>query len=540
MVAVLVLDMAVDVAANVFHSPRVLADTNFIGSQSPYNAPAFKAGSRTSRELANWRPKAGSVDDAALEEKELINGRAQDIVRNNGFAAGAVRTSKDSTVGHRYKLVLLPDHQTLSVDRDVMRVWANGVERRWESYATDPEGFIDAARQKTFVEILRCVDASEFVTGDAFIAREYRADALKTDSNFEYGTCFSVLDPERISDPSQKPQDKEIRLGCEVDLYGAVDAYHVKYRDRMMSNVSGGQNKWQRIPRYSGAMLNMIHIFESERGGMQTRGVSRFAPIIQKLKMIDRIEDAELEATILSAIMPMYIKSDYGAASAFNALGGDGGANIAGYMEAQASFSNASPMMYDGLRVPHLFTGESLETVKSDHPNSVLGEFTKNMIRHFVRGVGGSYSAYSGDYTNTSFSALRGEKSDQWQQTLSRRSTTSEKAATLMFRAWLDELITREIVALPPGINDYWQARSLLTRCMWIGSSRPVIDEVKAATANKINYEMGFTSLRAIYAEMGIDLEEGLDQRQEEDELLKQRSLGNPQQTATNVTFNNA
>jgi lambda family phage portal protein len=532
--------MAVVVAAKAFHSPRVLADSSFIGSQSPFRGPSFKSGSRTSRELASWRPKPGSVDDASLNEKEVINGRAQDIVRNNGFAAGAVRTSKDSTVGHRYKLVLLPDHQTLGVDRDVMRVWANGIERRWESYATDPEGLIDAARQKTFVEILRCVDASEFVTGDAFVAREYRADALKNNSNFEYGTCFSVLDPERISNPSEKPQGKEIRLGCEVDLYGAVDAYHVKYRDRAISGSYSDSNKWQRVPRYSGAMLNMIHIFESERGGMQTRGISKFAPILQKLKMIDRIEDAELEATILSSIMPMYIKSDYGAASAFDALGGQGGSNIKGYMEASLGFSEASPMMYDGLRVPHLFTGESLETVKSDHPNSVLGEFTKNMIRHFVRGVGGSYSAYSGDYTNTSFSALRGEKSDQWQQTLSRRSTTSEKAATLMFRAWLDEVITRGIVDLPPGVNDYWQARSLLSKCMWIGSSRPVIDEVKAATANKINYEMGFTSLRAIYAEMGIDLEEGLDQREEEDQLLKDRKLGNPQQSATNVTFNNA
>jgi capsid protein len=146
----------------------------------------------------------------------------------------------------------------------------------------------------------------------------------------------------------------DIRRGVELDRFDAPSAYHVRYRSR--NDVADVENQpvvqHQRIKRYTGSMLNVIHLFENERGGTQTRGISRIASVIKHVKMGERMTEAELEAMILSATYTYYIKSGLGDASAFEALGGVQSPAHA-MIEAQADFHKAAPILLDGVKIPH-------------------------------------------------------------------------------------------------------------------------------------------------------------------------------------------
>ncbi|MGV0954595.1 MAG: phage portal protein [Fluviibacter sp.] len=487
------------------------------------SAGAYKGGERQSRELAFWRPRLESADKASLPQKGDIEARARDLARNNGYAAGILDTARDRVVGHRYRLALQPDYRRLGVDRAVMREWARHVEGVFQAFFDDPEAPIDAARRRTGVELLRAAMVSEIVAGETIITREWRTDPAP------YSTCFQILEPERVATPTGKSDGAKLRAGVELGEFGEAIAYHVRATHPLdiADSASTGNVKFARIPRYNEAgVLNVFHLFEGNSPGHQTRGVSRFAPILQKAKQLDRYEDAELELSIAASVYGMAIESQFGPSSAMDAVGGDYFDSLSKYVEAKSDFSQASPIYFDGMRVPHLFPGEKLLFQKAEHPTSVFPEFEAAMLRQVARSVGMSYEQISGDYTKTNYSSARASMAEAWSYVLGKRTTVVSRLATLMVRAWMDEAIARGIIALPPGITDYRAARALLTQCVWIGAGRPVVDEGKTASANAQKLATGETTLAAICAEQGNDWEEILEQRAEE--IAVARELGVP------------
>jgi capsid protein len=67
---------------------------------------------------------------------------------------------------------------------------------------------------------------------------------------------------------------------------------------------------WQRIPRetdWGARMWFMILIMS----GAQHRGNGILTPVIQRLKMLVKYDQSELEAAILNAIFAAYIESPY-------------------------------------------------------------------------------------------------------------------------------------------------------------------------------------------------------------------------------------
>lgn len=484
------------------------------GEQPDVSAGSYKGGERFSRELAFWRPRLKSADAAILPDKETIEARARDLTRNNGFALGVIDTTRDRVVGHRYRLVLQPDYRRLGIEREVLRVWAKQVEGLFQSWFDDPEAYVDASRRRTGVELLRAGMVCDVVSGEAVMTREFRDDGSSP-----YATCFQLIEPERLSTPENKTDGPRLRAGVELGAYNDALAYHFRaeHPDDIADPMGTGRAFWARVPRLNDAgVLNVFHVFEANSPGHQTRGVSRFAPIVQKFKQMDRLEDAELEISIAAAVYGMAIESQFGPHAAMEAIGGDYFDSLGQYMTAQAEYADAAPVFFDGVRIPHLFPGEKMVMNKAEHPVSVFAEFEAAMLRHCSRAFGMSYEQLSGDYTKTNYSSARASMAEAWAYSQGKRTTSTSRLATLMFRAWLDEAVARGIVPLPPGVTNYRAARSLLSHCQWIGAGRTVIDEVKSAVANRTRIETGEATLAMICAENGLDWEEVLEQRAEE------------------------
>lgn len=476
--------------------------------QRDMSALNFKAASTSSNELAGWKPRIESADQL-VKEKTAVEGRAWNLVFNNGYASGAVQSEKDAIVGAKYRLSAKPDWRLLGISHEDASEWSNQIESAFHLWADDPEGCVDAQRKLNFTQLLRLATATEFIHGEFMCSREWRPDVRS-----QFATCFQIVEPERVATPYDK-KHKNIVSGVEVDRFGAATAYFVRKGHPADYKIGiNNQHKYQRVTKYNAyGWRNFIHIFEPVKSG-QRRGLSYFSSTIQKLKMMDRYEDMELEAAIMSATYAMVLESNFGANSIFDGVSPHHSVSdsVGQMLQAKIEHDQSNNISWNGIKIPHLFPGEQLKQIASSHPAKAFEGFESAMLRHIARGWGKSYEQLSGDYTKTTYSSARAAMIEAYRTVTSKRANTPDRLASVIYRLWLDEAISRKLVSLPRNVKDYWPNRQALSRCSWIGSGRGDIDELKAAKANEVKLRTGQTTLQKVAADAGEDWQENIEQ----------------------------
>ena len=511
------------------------------------SAASYKASDSLSQELKCWTPALTSADKAMLPEKGRTEGRAKDLARNNGYARGAVQNQKDRVVGASYKLQLQPVYKLLGIDSKVAAAWASQIEVAFHAWADDPDCWIDAQRKRTFTQFIREAVGTEMVQGESFTMRQWRP------SRSGYATCFTTVEPERVSTPGefsteqlrevQLTNGNRVRAGVEYDAWGAPVAYHVRTRHPQdFGNLyTSLQGTWDRITIANEfGWRQVIHLFEQE-GADQTRGFSGMASTLQKLKMMDMQEDLELQLSQLSTAFAMYIKTPLGRQRAQEIMGADATPQtqqefMQMCMQAQEAHYGSKGLNINGVKLPVLYPDDEIGVLQPHNQASNHEQFKEGLMRQNARGWGMSFEEASGDFSKTSYSSARAAMQMAWQYVLAKRATIADKQATHMFRLWFDEGIVRGSLPLPPGV-EYWPDNSAvmgqrfawLTKCSWIGAGKFVIDEFKQAKANEVSLGTFQAGLADILAENGTDVEQLLDQSVRNREMFEERGLPLPE-----------
>lgn len=510
-------------------------------------AASYKASDPVSRELGNWQPRRTSADRAMLPEKERAEGRARDMVRNNGYARGALQNQKDRVIGAYYKLQLQPVYKLLGITAEVAAAWASEVEVAFHAWADDPDCWIDAQRKRTFSQLLREGVGTDFVQGECIVVRQWRP------SPSGYATCFLTVEPERVSNPNSSgwlqnqeqllPNGNRLRAGVEVDRWGAPVAYHIrtKHPADYGNLFPSAMGTWDRVTKTNEfGWRQVIHLFEQEQAD-QTRGFSAMASTLQKLKMGDMQEDLELQLGHLSTAFAMYIKTPLGRQRAKEIMGADNDEDgqqkfMQACMEAQSAFYGGAGVNINGVKLPVLFPDDEIGVLQPHNQPSNHEQFKEGLMRQNARGWGMSYEEASGDFSKTSYASARAAMQIAWQYVLSKRASIADKLATLMFRLWFDEAIVRGSIALPTGVQ-YWpdnstemgQRFSYLTKCNWVGAGKIVIDEFKQAKANETMLGTHQATLQDVLAENGTDIEQLLDGNVRTRQMFEERNLPLPE-----------
>ncbi|WVM93549.1 phage portal protein [Halopseudomonas pachastrellae] len=66
-------------------------------------------------QLERWTPQLKTLDAALLPQLDLGNARAEDVTRNNAFAANGVQLHIDNIVGHLFRLSYKPRWRRLGI-----------------------------------------------------------------------------------------------------------------------------------------------------------------------------------------------------------------------------------------------------------------------------------------------------------------------------------------------------------------------------------------------------------------------------------------
>ncbi|EAZ4483856.1 phage portal protein [Salmonella enterica] len=496
----------------------------------------YDAADSFSDHLANWQPWLWSPDNEINIYRDRIVSRVRDMVRNDGWAAGSVTRILDSAVGASFRPLLRADYRALrhiSGCKSFDAAWADdygrAIEAAWRIWADDPGRYCDVERKKTVTQILRTGFRHKLIDGDALAVMHYRTERIAP-GRARYATAVQLVDPDRLSNPQQQFDLPHIRGGVEIDDDGVPVAYHI--RKAHIGDWWSGEKtmSWERIERETPwGRAVVIHDFDADRAG-QHRGSSLFAPIVQRLKMLTRYDQSELEAAILNAVFGAYITSPYDEKMVEAALDSSGTTELGAYQDLRVEFHDDRRIsLQNGARIPILAPGEGMETVNAARPNSNFADFESAVLRNCAAAVGISTQQLTQDWSDVNYSSARGAMLEAWKTLTRRRDDFAIGFAQPILMNFIEELHALGEVPLPAGAPDFITVRAAYSRARWMGPGRGWVDPIAEKKGAILGLDAGLSTLEMELAEnAGEDWEEILDQRQREIRACQERAIPLP------------
>lgn len=489
---------------------------------------AFEGAKHLNRQTASWHAPKTSPDQEINPNKDTLDARARDLIRNDGYVAGALDTHKDSIVGGQYRLNARPDWRALGFTEEWSEEFQLIAERKFALYAESPLCWIDAARKNGLTGLVRMALAQTFTGGEALAAGEWIEGGRRP-----YRTAINMIDPDRLSNPFDADDTDTMRRGCEIDKFGATVAFHIREGHPAESYWTRSNYAWKRVPAYmKWGRPQIIHIADIIRPG-QTRGVAGITSTLKEMRMTKTFKDITLQNAVVNATFAAAIESELPREMVFSQLGQEQNSGmgwISQYMNALAAYTGQSDnLAIDGVRIPHLFPGTKLNLMPAGTPGGVGTGFEESLLRHISASLGLSYEQFSRDFSKTNYSSARASMLETWKYMQSKKKMVTDRFATLVYLLWLEEEMNdpNTDLPLPKGSEHFYEGtnREAYSRCDWIGASRGQIDELKETQAAVLRISAGLSTREKELARLGDDYRDILDQQLREQKLIAKMGL---------------
>lgn len=488
--------------------PRIRVRTD--GTIVPTAAALALAGANTTRDAARhdlsetsgWRPNIRFAGTSNYGERETILGRARDLDENNGWINGGLDRRVESVIGVNIRLSAQPRHTLLNRDYDWRMKWTADVQDRFTVWANDINRRCDARMKLSFGALAKLAYLTYARDGE--VAAEIR-DNKRGLSNT---TNVMLVEAERISTPQDRGviENQFLRNGIAFDVNGAAIGYWVRSGHPNDPAPDMRNLRWDFIPAYGKTgRAKFLHVF-SPRRTEQNRGISRLAEVMIPAKMLDRVDRAEVQAALKSAIFSFFIKSpgttdDLEAALAPS--GETGGVDP--WVESYLNMREKSPVVVDGASVTHLLPDEDVVVPNAQHPNGNYPEFAKFVLQKIASSLGISYPQLAQDYAGINYSSARALLNEVWRSFLEDRRFFCDHFLTPIYAAWLEVEVANGDVKVPGGPLGFYRNKTAITMAEWIGPGRGSVDPKKESDANNADAAAGRASTVEHILERGRD-----------------------------------
>lgn len=513
---------------------RVGAESLPVLSAVGMGSGAYEGASRFDQ-LKLWAPPMQSADMEILPEKDSLDARTLDLLRNDSFVAGAAATHKDSIVGAMYLLNAKPMTKLLwgKEDEAWERDFQEEVETKFTLLAESSKCWLDAKRTKTLTDTVRLAVGVDLAGGEVLMTSEWMPDDGRP-----YRTAAQMVDTARLSDPltGKYWNDlKKMRGGVEVDARGAPIAYHIR-----MGNPGdyfrAESYLWRRVMAYKPwGRPNVLHLFEEMRAE-QSRGISGMVSALQDIKMLKSFRKTELQQAVVAATYAASIESELPTAEVFRALGGDNPADnpaiewMREYMGAINEYAGASKsLLIDGQKIPVFMPGTKLNLKNTGVTSPEAEAFEDRRLRYIAAALDVSYEQLSKNYSNTNYSSGRLSRGETQLHQSARKKRVADRTANFIYANWLEEAINRnDLECLKrrnvPSYYDGLNAEAY-SNCDWIGAGATLIDPLKETQAYVLQLKNGLATKEHVIAKIhGSDwrsVSRQIAREMANDELLK-------------------
>jgi len=421
-------------------------------------------GGLSARRLKTFHASRAHVNTLIQASGADMTARARYLIRNNGYAVNAVESWAGNAVGTGIK----PSSGIAdAVLKDqVQRLWL-----RWTD-ESDAEGLTDFYGQQ------RRAARELFITGEVFFRIRPR---LKED-DLSVPLQLQMLPAEMLplNHNEQLANGNRIRQGIEFDRIGRRVAYHLLRRHPGDITDPGLTGETVRVPAES-----MLHIVDPVDAG-QLRGISRFAPALVKLFLLDQYDDAELDRKKVAAMFVGFVRRP------------------------EREFDNAGETDERGEPLLPLEPGQLQilddgEDITFSSPADVGGNYESFQYRTLLQvaaALGLPYANMSADmlkanYSNTRAALLEFRRRVEAFQ----HSVIVFQLCRVVWARWMDMAVLSGSLALP----DFEAQRRDYQSCNWLPPRWDWVDPLKDIRAEIVAMQAGLKSRTQAIAERGFD-----------------------------------
>ena len=522
-------------APKVTPNPRRPGALN--GGRGSYGGAPYDAADLYGQHMAAWTPALWSPDGELNPYRDRIVSRVRDMVRNDGWASGAVTRMVDNVVGPNIRPISKPDYRFLAhytgntaFDATWAREFGRAVDANWRTWANDEQLYCDATRNQTFGQMMRTAFRHKVIDGDALAVMLWLPRRVGK-GRARYATAVQLVDPDRLSNPQQMFDSDTMRGGVEIEEdTGAAVAYHIRKAHAGDWFNATKSLTWERIQRETAwGRPIVVHDYDGDRASQHRGGTGVFAPVLQRLKMLVKYDGVELDAAIINAIFGAYVTSPFDQELVKDAMGD--GEELTAYQGQRKEFHDEAPLMLGGSRIPVMFPGEKIESVAAVRPNNNFAAFEGAVLRNVATGLGLSAQQVSNDWSSVNYSSARAALLEAWKTFNRRRDDFSHSFAGPVRTSWLEESMAVDELPLPCGVvpEDFAECRAAYSRCKWLGPAMGWVDPVAERTGAVIGMDAALGTLEDGCAEQGLDYEEVLEQRAAEIRMFDELKIPRPE-----------
>ena len=427
----------------------------------------FEAG-EASRRLRHFQPSRAHLNTLVASAGADITARARWLVRNNGYAANAIESWAGNVVGDGIKPSSLIADAALKAA--VQRLWLDWTDE------SDTEGFTDFYGQQ------RRAAREVFIAGEVFL----RFRPRRREDGLTVPLQLQMIPSEMLplNRNEQLPGGNVIRQGIEHDRIGRRVAYHFLRRHPGDVTDPGLHGETVRVPA-----SEVIHVIDPVDAG-QLRGVSRFAPGIVKLFLLDQYDDAELDRKKVAAMHALFITTP-APAEPFDLAESDEGAERT--MDLQPG------------QIVMLEPGEEVQTSAPADVGQTYEPFQYRTLLQVSAALGLPYAYLSNDmlkanYSNSRLALLEFRRRVEAYQ----HAVMVWQICRRVWARWLDTAVMAGALDLP----DYEARRREHIACAWLPPKWDWVDPLKDARAEIEQIDAGLKSRTQALAERGYDADQ--------------------------------
>ena len=435
------------------------------------------------RRLRGFRATRAHVNALIAASGPDITARARWLVRNNGYAVNAVESWAANTVGDGIK----PISKIADAARkeELQRLWLD-----WTDEA-DAEGLTD------FYGLQRRAAREVFIAGEVF----FRIRMRRASDGLTVPLQLQMLPAEMLplEQTGTAANGNAIRQGIEFDRIGRRVAYHFLRRHPGDSTDPGLAGEFVRVPA-----SEVIHVIDPVEGG-QLRGVSKLAPAIVKLFLLDQYDDAELDRKKVAAMYAMFVTSP----APENPLAPPEEDYISNGVEISPG------------QIVRLDPGEDVTVGQPADSGGTYEPFQYRTLLQISAALGIPYPYLANDMVKGNFSNSRLALIEF------RRRVSAWQHAVMVYQLcrpvwarWMDAAVLSGTLTLPR----YEANRARLLTADWLPTKWDWVDPLKDANAEIAQIEAGLKSRTQAIAERGYDAEQ-VD-REIAAEHARERALG--------------
>lgn len=442
-----------------------------------------------------WLPSNRSGDTEIKRDHRLIIARCRDMARNNPYIKGILRKISENVVRNGIR----PQARVRDIKATLNEELNRKLEAHWKKWSR--KKYADISGHDSIPSIQKLVLRHLWTDGEVLIHRVWDKSLIKK------GVIpfhLEVLESDLLADQIDGDMGKGIiaRRGIGFD---SRTGRPVKYY--LLPDHPGD---YQALSSYSNIReipaSDIIHVFDKERAS-QTRGVSWFASIVMEAFDLSEYQSFERIGAKLAAAFGIFVKTQYP-----ELMSSGAGLGL--------SADDANPDLPDYIepgRIQMLPMGTEIQLASHNRPGANYEPYIKQSLKGMSAGVSASYSTFSNDYSDSSYSADRSAKLEERLSFQGQQQFINEKLNDGLWEWFLEGIYLSRLESIPDFAID---SDKYTEAVEWQNPGWTWVDPLKDSKAAEVDLNNCIVTRKQLLAAKGQDLEETFEQLIREEKLL--------------------